>query len=93
MCLAALKSGFKAGCRPIIGVDGCWLKGPYGGQLLAAVGIDPNDCIYPIAWCVVGKENTVSWRWFLNLLAKDLEINNSYHWCFMSDKQKVNKII
>ena len=70
VCLAALKSGFKAGCRPIIGVDGCWLKGPYGGQLLAAVGIDPNDCIYPIAWCVVDKRNTVSWIWFLNLLAK-----------------------
>lgn len=74
ICLVALKNGFKAGCRPIIGVDGCWLKGPYRGQLLAA-RIDPKDCIYPIARCVVGNENTASWRWFLDLLTKDLEIN------------------
>jgi hypothetical protein len=27
--LAAMKKGFLEGCRPIIGVDGCFLKGPY----------------------------------------------------------------
>jgi hypothetical protein len=29
--LAAMKSGFLAGCRPIIGLDGCFLKGPHKG--------------------------------------------------------------
>lgn len=38
ICLEPLKRGFKQGCRPLIGFDGCHLKGPYGGQLLAAVG-------------------------------------------------------
>ena len=49
ICFEALKRGFKSGCRKIIGVDGCHLRGPHSGVLLTAVGIDPNDCIYPIA--------------------------------------------
>ena len=31
ICLAAYRSGFLEGCRPVIGLDGCYLKGPYGG--------------------------------------------------------------
>ena len=27
VCLDACKKGFLAGCRPIIGVDGCFIKG------------------------------------------------------------------
>lgn len=27
-CLGPAKKGFKTGCRPIIGLDGCHLKGP-----------------------------------------------------------------
>ncbi|KAK6779816.1 hypothetical protein RDI58_022000 [Solanum bulbocastanum] len=28
ICFSACKEGFKSGCRKIVGVDGCWLKGP-----------------------------------------------------------------
>jgi hypothetical protein len=28
--LAAMKNGFRAGCRPVVGVDACFLKGHYG---------------------------------------------------------------
>jgi hypothetical protein len=38
---------------PIIGLDGCFLKGYYGGQILAAIGRDPNDQMLPIAFAVV----------------------------------------
>ncbi|XP_057997801.1 uncharacterized protein LOC131176783 [Hevea brasiliensis] len=61
ICLTALKEAFKDGCRPLICVDGCWLKGNYSGQLLTAVGIDPNDCIFPIAFVVVLTENKDNW--------------------------------
>ncbi|KAH0639646.1 hypothetical protein KY285_036232 [Solanum tuberosum] len=45
-CHAATKQGFLAGCRPIIGVDGCHLKGHQkGGQLLTSVGVDGNNNI------------------------------------------------
>ncbi|MBA0777935.1 hypothetical protein Gotri_005882, partial [Gossypium trilobum] len=69
-------------------LDGCWLKGYYGGHLLVAVGVDANDYIYSVAFTVVKSENKHSWFWFLELLQRDLEIDNSYNICFMSDKQK-----
>ncbi|KAK4391534.1 hypothetical protein Sango_1931200 [Sesamum angolense] len=74
--------------RPIIGVDGCHLKGPHGGILLTAVGIDPNNCLYPIAYAVVGSETKQSWEWFLMLLKKDLHILRNGIYTFISDKQK-----
>ncbi|KAI8531764.1 hypothetical protein RHMOL_Rhmol11G0161000 [Rhododendron molle] len=40
---AAQSRGFLVGCRPIIGLDGCHLKGPFGGQLLSAIGKDANE--------------------------------------------------
>ncbi|XP_038682524.1 uncharacterized protein LOC119982974 [Tripterygium wilfordii] len=40
MCLAPLRDGFLAGCRPLIGLDGCFLKTSYGGQLLTTVSQD-----------------------------------------------------
>jgi hypothetical protein len=45
----ACKRGFLAGCRPFICLDGCHIKTRYKGQLLTTVGVDRNDCIYPIA--------------------------------------------
>ncbi|XP_019228082.1 PREDICTED: uncharacterized protein LOC109209293 [Nicotiana attenuata] len=89
ICFSSCKDGFKSGCRRIIGVDGCWLKGPmYGTQLLTAVGLDPNNNIFPIAYAVVEKERKESWEWFLNYLKLDLDIDDDGTWTFMSDKQK-----
>ncbi|CAN1261691.1 hypothetical protein LINPERPRIM_LOCUS10952 [Linum perenne] len=89
VCLDALKKGFKSGCRRFIGLDGCFLKALTGWQLLAAVGIDANDGVYPIAWAIVKTESENSWGWFIELLRKDLEIPNGPGWTFMSDRQKV----
>ncbi|XP_025635798.1 uncharacterized protein [Arachis hypogaea] len=50
VCLEACKRGFKTSCRPLIGLDGCHLKGYYGGQLLSAVGQDANNHFYVIAY-------------------------------------------
>ncbi|KAK8627836.1 hypothetical protein V6N13_135434 [Hibiscus sabdariffa] len=69
-------------------LDGCHLKGYYQGHLLTAVGIDANDSIYPISFAVVESENQSSWCWFLELLATDLEIENSHSFTFMTDRQK-----
>ncbi|CAJ2640799.1 unnamed protein product [Trifolium pratense] len=57
ICFDASKRGFKEGCRPIIGLDGCFLKGYFGGQLLTAVGGDANNHIFVIAYAVVDVEN------------------------------------
>ncbi|KAK8655790.1 hypothetical protein V6N13_108356 [Hibiscus sabdariffa] len=45
---------------PIVSLDGCHLKGYYGGHILATVGIDADDCIYPIAYaCVENFKDTL----------------------------------
>lgn len=87
--LDACKRGFLNGCRPLICFDGCHIKTKFGGHILTAVGIDPNDCIYPIAMAVVEVESKVSWKWFLNTLKQDLRIVNTSAWTVMTDRQKV----
>ncbi|CAL8990479.1 unnamed protein product [Prunus brigantina] len=87
ICLEPLKRGFKMNCRSFIGLDGCHLNGVYGGQLLTAVGIDPNNETWVLAYAVVEMETRESWTWFIDLLAKDVDIVNSYGWAFISDKQ------
>jgi hypothetical protein len=52
----ACKRGFLSACRAIIRLDGCHIKTKFGGQFLTANGMDPNDCIYPIAIAVVEVE-------------------------------------
>ncbi|KAK8574072.1 hypothetical protein V6N13_097066 [Hibiscus sabdariffa] len=88
ICLHACKEGYKAGCRPVLSIDGCHLKGYYGGTFLAAVSVDANDIIYPIAYAVVEAETESSWNWFLSLLGVDLEIGSSHNITIVSDKQK-----
>ena len=88
VCLQACKEGFKAGCRKLIGIDGCHLKGPHEGMLLAAIGVDANNCMFPIAYAMVEGENKKSWTWFLESLRQDLCIGNQHEWTFISDKQK-----
>jgi len=68
VCLDACKKGMIAGCRPMIALDGCHLKGPYGGLLLCAVGRDGNDDMFPIAYVVVESECRDSWTWFMATL-------------------------
>ena len=42
ICLEACTRGFVKGCRPVIRLDGCHLKGPHGGILLSTIGMDAN---------------------------------------------------
>ncbi|XP_075474846.1 uncharacterized protein LOC142505652 [Primulina tabacum] len=73
VCFSACKQGFKESCRPV---------------LLTAVGLDPNNNIFPIAYALVEGETKDSWMWFLQLLNNDIGFENEDGWTFMSDKQK-----
>ncbi|XP_062019117.1 uncharacterized protein LOC133735703 [Rosa rugosa] len=89
ICLGALKNGFKAGCKVMIGLDEAHLKSCFGGQLLTAVGIDANNTSWVVVYAMVELETKDSWTWFLELLVKDLSIeNDGVGWTFISDKQK-----
>ncbi|KAK8624903.1 hypothetical protein V6N13_089789 [Hibiscus sabdariffa] len=57
VCFTSLKEGFIRYCRPVLCLDGCYLKGPLKCELLAVVGRDGNNQIFPIAWAVVEVEN------------------------------------
>ncbi|KAI3505230.1 hypothetical protein L1887_27221 [Cichorium endivia] len=88
VCLGALKLGFQAGLRDFLGVDGTFLKGPYPGQVLTAVGLDSNNGIFPVAYAIVEAENTSSWTWFLELLGECLDLGPQSNFTFISDRQK-----
>ena len=68
----AQKAGFLRGCRPIIGLDGCHLKGRFEGQILFAITRDANDNIFLVAFAVVEQENKDSWVWFLQQFSVDI---------------------
>ncbi|XP_075633723.1 uncharacterized protein LOC142606224 [Castanea sativa] len=68
----AQKVGFLGGCRPFVGLDGCHLKGRFGGQLLSATAKDGNDNIFPAIMVVVEQETKDNWIWFLEQFADDI---------------------
>ncbi|XP_060972362.1 uncharacterized protein LOC115716177 [Cannabis sativa] len=72
--IQSVKTGFLTACRPFFGLDGCHLKGPYKGILLAAVGLDANLHFYPIAYAIVEAQNNSSWKWFLDFLRNEIGI-------------------
>ncbi|KAF6168255.1 hypothetical protein GIB67_011640 [Kingdonia uniflora] len=57
--------GWLNGCKPILGINGCFLKGKYGGVCLSAIYLDGNNGLFPIAtylcrtraYRVVNKDN------------------------------------
>ncbi|GAA0148093.1 hypothetical protein LIER_07628 [Lithospermum erythrorhizon] len=93
LCFTACREAFKSGCRKIVGVDGCHLNTKRGGQLLVAVGIDPNNNIFSIAYGLVEIENKESWEWFLKHLCEDIVDSETVEgqdneWTCMSDKHQ-----
>nr|XP_027087692.1 uncharacterized protein LOC113709138 [Coffea arabica] len=54
--------------KPVICVDGTFLKGPYRGKLLVAIGFDACNHLFPLAFALVDEENNRSWSWFMRLL-------------------------
>ncbi|XP_016167221.1 uncharacterized protein LOC107609716 [Arachis ipaensis] len=88
ICLDACRNGFVKGYRPLIGLDGCFLKGYYGGQLLTAMSLDANNHVFVIAYAITRAENTENWMWFLTRLQDDLGDHQVRGWNLMSDQQK-----
>ncbi|KAL0346005.1 UNVERIFIED_CONTAM: hypothetical protein Sradi_4431800 [Sesamum radiatum] len=68
--LSALRDGFLERCSPFLGFDGCHLKGPFGGVLLAAIGLDGNNRLFPVAFVVVESECKESWSFFFENLSR-----------------------
>ncbi|KAK8519730.1 hypothetical protein V6N11_064881 [Hibiscus sabdariffa] len=67
-CFSALKEYFKKYCKHVLGLDGCYLKWAFKGDIMSTMGRDNNNQIFLIAWTVVEVENNETWAWFLNHL-------------------------
>ncbi|KAE8798900.1 WD repeat-containing protein 43 [Hordeum vulgare] len=89
-CINGPREGFLKGCRPFIGVDGCFIKLTTGTQLLVATRRDGNNNTYPLVFGIVGKEDTASWCWFLHQLKICLEgeVGQFGSYTIMSNRQK-----
>ncbi|CAL5408387.1 unnamed protein product [Camellia sinensis] len=72
-------------CRPLLFVDGTFLKGRYKGHLLAATSKDGNQGLFPLAFAIVDAENQDNWMWFLSQLLK--AVGSGRRLTFVSDRQ------
>ncbi|XP_060962153.1 uncharacterized protein LOC133032284 [Cannabis sativa] len=84
--LDACRKGFKF-FRPVISIDGTFLKTKYGGTLLVAVAYDANNQLFPVAFAIVDSENHDSWKYFLRKLKEAIgEVENLM---FISDRHQI----
>nr|GMD12044.1 uncharacterized protein LOC109165518 [Ipomoea batatas] len=78
--------GFEQGCRPLLFLDGIFLKSKYQGNLLVATAADGNDSAFPVAFAVVDTESDDNWHWFL------LQLKTALSMCrgitFVADREK-----
>ncbi|GKF65444.1 hypothetical protein Tco_0191961, partial [Tanacetum coccineum] len=47
---------FRTCRRELLALDGAFMKGPFPGIVLAAVGLDSNNGIYPLTYALVEAE-------------------------------------
>nr|GEU98225.1 putative transposase, mutator type, MULE transposase domain protein [Tanacetum cinerariifolium] len=66
VCLGALKLGFRACRRELLGLDGAFMNGPFPCQVLAAVGLDSNNGIFPLAYALVEAKSRAKFDLLLN---------------------------
>ncbi|XP_074342313.1 uncharacterized protein LOC141679827 [Apium graveolens] len=67
--LKAMMNGWKY-ARPVISIDGTFLKGKYRGKILVAMGVDSNNHPYYLCYALVDEETHENWSWFLKLLRR-----------------------
>nr|KAJ0215206.1 hypothetical protein LSAT_V11C300137640 [Lactuca sativa] len=67
-----LSDGWKRGCRRVIGLDGCFLKGQ----------------VCTITWAVVDVEIKPNWTWFIELLRDGLNLHDGRGLVVISNQHK-----
>ncbi|XP_050222648.2 uncharacterized protein LOC126672736 [Mercurialis annua] len=71
-------------CKPIIVVDGTFLKATFGGTLLVATTQDAAGKLFPLAFSVVDSENDASWEYFITRLRQAFGTRQGI--CIVSDR-------
>ncbi|XP_070020445.1 uncharacterized protein LOC142180943 [Nicotiana tabacum] len=73
-------------CKPIVVVDGSFLKATYRGMLLTACSQDAGGKIFSLAYAIVDKENDASWGWFFERFKEALGDRDDM--CIVSDRNE-----
>jgi hypothetical protein len=85
VAIGASISGFSSSIRPVISVDGSFMKGKYKGTMFIASCLEGNNQIYPLAMGVGHSENHSSWTWFMRQLREHC-CQNMSDLAFISDR-------
>ncbi|XP_019236386.1 PREDICTED: uncharacterized protein LOC109216667 [Nicotiana attenuata] len=72
--------------RPVVVVDGAFLKSAYRGIMLTASTMDAAGTILPLAYVVVDSENDTSWKWFFEQFK--LAYGERANMCVVSDRNE-----
>ncbi|XP_009775200.1 uncharacterized protein [Nicotiana sylvestris] len=73
-------------CRPIMVVDGSFLKATYKGTILTACTQDEAGKILPLAYAIVDSENSKSWEWFFVQIKAVFGVREGM--CIVSDRNE-----
>ncbi|XP_019256334.1 PREDICTED: protein FAR1-RELATED SEQUENCE 5-like [Nicotiana attenuata] len=73
-------------CRPVVVVDGTFLKTAYRGIMLTASTMEAAGTILPLAYAVVDSENDASWKWFFEQFKQAYGERTSM--CVVSDRNE-----
>ncbi|KAH9726740.1 SWIM-type domain-containing protein [Citrus sinensis] len=84
MAIGSSLRGFTSCIRPVIAVDGTFMRGKYKGTLFIATSLDGNNQLYPVAFGVGDSENDASWEWFFMKLRES--IGDVPNLVFISDR-------
>ncbi|GJY22256.1 hypothetical protein Tco_0394822 [Tanacetum coccineum] len=63
-------------------------KGSFPCQVLAAIGLDSKNGIYPLAYALVEAESKSSLSWFLQCLGDGIDLQLNSNFAFINDRQK-----
>ncbi|KAF6144851.1 hypothetical protein GIB67_001862 [Kingdonia uniflora] len=69
-CFGPSKKTYKL-LRPVVVIDGTFLKGRYRGTLVTAIAIDPSNYIFLLAFLITDSETTKSWTYFLEMFGSN----------------------
>ncbi|XP_074336923.1 uncharacterized protein LOC141674097 [Apium graveolens] len=83
-CLKAMMDGWQH-ARPVISIDGSFLKGRYRGKLLIAMGVDSKNHHFPLCYGLVDEETYKNWSWFLQRIRRHV-CRQKAGVCIISDR-------
>ncbi|KAF6143707.1 hypothetical protein GIB67_021717 [Kingdonia uniflora] len=69
-CFGPPKKTYKQ-LRPVVVIDGTFLKGRYHGTLLAVIAIDPSNHIFSLVFSITYSKTTKSWTYFLKMFGSN----------------------